>query len=80
MEYYLCSTLGYYETWCLVIVTDLRVVVGLFSPILARLRSLIYNEGTEDPPHTTLSLSLSLLVAVYNSAVRSVEACVQKRR
>ena len=34
-------------------------MVGLFLPLFARLRSLMYNEGTEDPPPTSLSPSLS---------------------
>ena len=53
MKFYLCSTLGSYETWCLVKVTDLRVVVGLFSPLFARLRSLIYEHSEQArAPHT----------------------------
>ena len=57
-------------------------MVGLFSPLFARLRSPIYYVGAEASPHSlALSLSVShppLYVAVYSPAVRSLEACVQK--
>ena len=53
MKYYLCSTLESYETFCLVKVADLSVVVWLCSPLFPRLKSLIYEHSEQArAPHT----------------------------